>query len=227
MIEELLHPVYTNWLTAQTRWWRVDWAGNRDGLLDWLEPAVDFPNHCERWRHNATWDIVREAVRQHQALTRHLQNWEWPSCQSWWLRHGGPQWDPYGLAFATMGRNSDQWASIFANILHHPIQPGLAIWAYGAWRSNPRIEDIDLSEMSPTLAVDCVLRSLSPEAMGADSTWKMAWQDWVAAEPPDPSEPEPIGRYPTGLVTAWQETLAARDRDNIGPPVKSTQIQWF
>ncbi len=227
MVDGVLYPNYAHWLADHTRTWRVDWSGNVEAVRAWLEPAVIHPTECRKWRHHATWELVREAVRRHDDLSRHLQAWDWPACQRWWSEIQGPFWDPYGWALATRHRPSDRWMFDFAKMLHHPIQPGLAAWAYGAWKVNPSGVPRDLSGLSPMQALDGVLRRISPGDLGMEGAWKQAWQDWIDTEPPHSSDPVPTGHYPTDLVASWRETLAKIDQDDMTAPIKSSQIQWF
>lgn len=222
-----LHSIYGRWLAHQTRTWRTAWAGNWEAIREFLEPARIAPLDCGSWHDHATWELVREAVRQHDALSRHLDAWEWPSCQADWLRWGGPTWDAYGWAFATQARHPALWTSIFTEVLHHPIRPGLAWWAYGAWKVAPPRARGSLSDLSPISAMDTVLREIPPDSPAMVGEWKQAWQDWVDADPPAPDEPLPGIRYPTRLVTSWQATLVKTLDKDPGPPIRSSQMRWF
>jgi hypothetical protein len=218
---------YVAWLTAQTQHWRVEWAGQPSSIARWLEPAVAHPTDPGQWRKDATWEIVRQAVYGHHQLADRLEAWAWPSCQAWWTHHGGPTWDPYSLAVAIAIRASTQWQAVFADLLHHPIQPGLALWAYGVWRTRPQWSDLNLTGLPAMVALDSALRAAQPPFAELGSPWGMVWQDWVNAPPPEETDPVPAGRYPTSLVNLWTQSLAKTDTTSLAPPVKSIKIRWF
>jgi hypothetical protein len=221
------HPVYIEWLTRCTRHWSVAWAGHSEAVASWLEPALREPSTPRHWRHHATWEIVGEAVRQHQSLTRQLVAWDWASCQLKWHDWGGPSWDPYAMALAAQHHPAGEWALRFLDLLHHPIQPGLALWAYGAWQAGASAAPGDLANLTPLLALDRVLRSL-PLAVSAPKTaWHHALHGWIDAAPPDPEDKVPEGRYPTALLSRWQDTLASRDPMAFAAPSKASQLEWF
>ncbi len=220
-------PIYMDWLTHQTRSWQVHWADDGDAVRHWLEPAVEHPLNTRYWRNAATWDLVRVAVNHHETLSHVLDAWQWPNCQAWWYEHTGLTWDPYALAFAVGHRHPAQWQRSFIDLLHHPIQPGLALWAYGVWRSHPSVDLPDLSGCSPMTVIDTILRAGVVADDLSETAWAMARQDWVETTPPGPDDPEPVGRYPTTLVMDWEQALAPSEPEPVAPPLKASQLQWF
>ncbi len=217
---------YLEWLADRT--FGAKSSGHAMSLAQWLEPAAARPGDPRQWRHNSTWNLVRQAVRAHRQLTECLDAWEWPSCQAWWTECGGPRWDPYSLAVSIGKRPPTHWQSMFIELLHHPIHPGLALWAYGVWRMHPPLPDTGaLTGLLPTIAMDRALRACTLSFADIRSPWGEAWQQWVSAPPPDAAEPDPPGRYPATLVEEWADVLAKVDTLPLDPPVKGIQMRWF
>ena len=219
-----LDPLYMTQLADQTRPWRVAWSEDPDAVTQFLTPAIEHPREPAQWRHDTTWELVRQAVRWHQKLTDRLNAWDWPICKAWWAAHGGPRWDPYSFAVAIAGRMANHWETEFAQILHNPVKPGLAAWAYGVWRARPLLPD--LVGLPPLLALDHGLRAC--ESPDRASSWWDAWRDWISEPSPTAADPVPLGRYPTALVQQWQQTLAQADTNSVPPVhVRSVQLHWF
>lgn len=191
---------------------------------DVLSTAVASPNNAREWRHHVTWEAVRAVTRWHARLRTVLTAHYWHEIQAIWDAHGGPTWDPWGLAviLATVGK--DRIEPEFENFLHHPLRPSAALWV---WEVTPRVATWpDLSGVPAVLALDQVLRTLKADVPypRGPHFWH-AWTDWVNEEPPDP-DLSVRSRYPGAVFEAWTQALEKADTSEP-LAISGYQLTWW
>lgn len=174
-----------------------------------LAPAVEAPDDVRAWRYHGTWEAVRRAIGWHEQLERILVRNGWPDIQALWAAHGGPEWDPWGLAAVLEETPAAAIASRFETRLHHVLRPGAALWV---WVATPEIGTWPrLADLSAPVALDRVLRTLVPPDPVPDRPhfWN-AWAEWVNDVPPDPDSPLD-SLYPAPLLRTWIRALDTTD----------------
>ncbi len=217
---------YAEQLAHQTRKWNVPWAGQPAAITQYLEPARKYPRQPKSWHADATWELVRQALRWHQRLTDRLQRWQWAACQDWWTEHDGPVWDPYDWIIACAHRSPKAWMQDFDEILHHPqVHPGLTAWAYAIWKEHPQVPSF--GTMTPLKAIDTALRACNPPS--GNGGWAQAWRGWVSEPAPDDASQCSSPWYPTSLVRAWEEALLSYEdlAPEHLPPNRTEQLRFF
>lgn len=160
----------------------------------------------------------------HRSLQAILASRDWPLVQQVWLQHGGPKWDPWGLAVILEKARDSLVLNEFKTFLHHPIRPNAALWV---WVATPEIKTWpDLSPCAPAQALDHVLRRLEPPANIPEMPhfWQ-AWREWVAEPPPDADVAVDSG-YPHRLFHTWQYALQQAESDPVALPGSGGQLSW-
>ncbi len=205
-------------------------AYTADAWQAWLRPAIEYPDTPKAWGTNSTWNAVRAVVQWHAVQDRTLRLWGWPTVQAAWTAQGGPTWDPWALALVAGAIDSTTAVAEFdtPHVLHHPLEPGLALWA---WAALPHVTHWpDLTGLAPLLALDAVLRSLvSPSPRPAHPHFWSAWAAWVQDPPPHPADAAPAW-YPAALFTTWTQALAAAEAPITGTPAAmpaARQLSWW
>jgi hypothetical protein len=191
---------------------------------DLLSDAVAAPHAASAWRHHGTWEAVRAVTGWHRRLENALVAHGWPEVQALWLAHGGPTWDPWGLAVVLGGARASLISAEFASFLHHPLRPNAALWV---WVATSRVEVWpDLAGLPPVLALDRVLRTLTAPATipPAPDFWD-AWLDWGNDVPPEPDAPAE-SLYPSELFDAWRSALDTADVSEP-PAAAGSQLTWW
>jgi hypothetical protein len=192
--------------------------------LDVLEPALHSPESPQYWRHHSTWEAVRAVVGWHQQLQTVLVARGWPQLQQLWLQHGGPQWDPWGLAVVLEQVQDDVVLREFQTFLHHPLRPNAALWI---WAATPALKIWpDFTQCAPVEALDRALRQLeAPAAMPEMPHFWQAWREWVDDPPPDASMAVDSG-YPHRLLDTWQYILQKTESEPVVLPSTGGQLSW-
>ncbi|PSR20321.1 MAG: hypothetical protein C7B45_15435 [Sulfobacillus acidophilus] len=192
--------------------------------MDVLESALKSPETPRDWRHHGTWEAVRAVVGWHRQLETVLASRDWPLVQQVWLQHGGPQWDPWGLAVVLERTRDDIIFREFQTFLHHPIRPNAALWV---WAATPTLKTWpDFARCTPIEALDRALRQLeSPAVVPEMPHFWHAWREWVDDPPPDGSVAvESI--YPHQVVQTWQYALENTEREPLWLPSAGGQLFW-
>ena len=228
MVARVSSPYKTSW-TAE----KLQWSS---------QSALAFPEDDHHWS-NAAWDAVHHILFVDNFWTHRLQQWHWNRCRQWLVDLGMGDLDPWPLAIVAAATYVPSDAlTRFSEFLHHPITPGVLLWAYAAWQSaesfsvavhqppygpaiDPFVDPEWPLELSAVLSA--VAEATQDVAVGPGHFFHILKE--IAGEPagvrPAPLHRTFPTRYPYDLIKKWR--LAIAQHEGMVPHYPTEQMHFF
>ncbi|MCL4352500.1 MAG: hypothetical protein M1318_07635 [Firmicutes bacterium] len=219
---------------------KISWTAEK---LQWSSrSALSFPEDDRHWS-NAAWDAIHHILYVDDFWTHRLRQWHWSRCRQWLADHHIGELDPWPLAVVAAATYVPSDAlNRFDEFLHHPIKPGVLLWAYAAWLSaessgvaipeppyGPGIEpfvDPDWP-LELSAALSAVAKATKDVAVRPGHFFHLLKE--IAVEP-GVSRPTQVARnfptrYPYELIKKWR--LAVAQHEGMVPHYPTEQMHFF
>ena len=228
MVAQVATPFKTSW-TAE----KLQWSSRT---------ALSFPEDDSHWS-NAAWDAIHHILYADDFWTRRLHQWNWSRCRQWLAENDIGELDPWPLAIVAAATYVPSDAlNRFDEFLHHPIKPGVLLWAYAAWLS---VESSGVSVPTPpygstvdsfvypewplelSAALSAVAEATKDVAVNPGHFFHVVKE--IAREPAD-SRPAQLPRtfptrYPYDFIKKWR--LAVAQHEGMVPHYPTEQMRFF